>query len=218
MAHCNGSTTAGRIAGLVRPLGVGLLVVVIAVGGAPPGRGADAPAAVPGRLLLTVLPGVAATAIAEDAAELLEARGRVWAATPAPEPLGPTLVRAHVPPGAEQSAAADLARLPGVVAAEPDHLLTPHARPDDPHFSSQWAHTATGAEAGWDVRTDAIGIDVAVIDTGVRGDHGSVLTAEAETLVRGLAAGSEVEGLLIGGGDLVADEVGARLEQLLATP
>ncbi|MBE7540436.1 MAG: S8 family serine peptidase [Opitutaceae bacterium] len=67
---------------------------------------------------------------------------------------------------------------------EPDRLLRAHALPSDPEFLSgaQWALQNTGqsggkagadihAVEGWDVATDASGVVVAVIDSGVYPDH-----------------------------------------------
>lgn len=65
---------------------------------------------------------------------------------------------------------------------EPDYIKTPHAVPNDPRFTEQWALRNTGQDGGtagadigavaaWDTRSSAAEIVVAVIDTGVRVTH-----------------------------------------------
>jgi subtilisin family serine protease len=64
--------------------------------------------------------------------------------------------------------------------AEPNHLVRPMATPNDPNFTNgnQW-HLNNSVQLGkdikaptaWDSRTDAAGVIVAVIDTGVRYTH-----------------------------------------------
>ncbi|CAM2836087.1 S8 family serine peptidase [Rariglobus hedericola] len=66
-----------------------------------------------------------------------------------------------------------------VVYAEADPLILIDAVPSDPKYGSQWNLTSSGedadaslnAEAGWQVRTDASNVVVAVTDTGTRTTH-----------------------------------------------
>lgn len=85
--------------------------------------------------------------------------------------IGEQVVRVRVPVGGERAAAAAMAAVPGVLAAEPDLLLAPVARPADPFYVRQWPHIQTGIESAWDVRTDARPAVVAVLDTGMNGTH-----------------------------------------------
>jgi subtilisin family serine protease len=57
--------------------------------------------------------------------------------------------------------------------AEADYLVHAAATPNDPKFldGTQWGLNAIDAPGGWDVRTSASNIVVAVVDTGVRYTH-----------------------------------------------
>ncbi|MGH7943989.1 MAG: S8 family serine peptidase [Opitutaceae bacterium] len=69
---------------------------------------------------------------------------------------------------------------------QPDTLRYATATPNDTSFNRQWSLANNGASngvvgadikasAGWDVRTDASGVIVAVIDSGVRLDHPDII-------------------------------------------
>lgn len=64
-----------------------------------------------------------------------------------------------------------LAALPGVLAVEPDGHVTLAAEPDDPRYPEQWAHEVTGTARAWDVTTGSADVRVAVVDSGILGDH-----------------------------------------------
>ncbi|HEV7404424.1 MAG TPA: S8 family serine peptidase [Chthoniobacteraceae bacterium] len=80
--------------------------------------------------------------------------------------------------GAVEAAVAAFSKANGpAVYAEPDYLVFTSAVPNDPSFSQQWgledssSNGDINAVAGWDLRTSAAGVLVAVIDTGVRYTH-----------------------------------------------
>lgn len=86
--------------------------------------------------------------------------------------LGERIRLLHVAPGTEAEEAAALRDRPGVLAVEPDYFRAYADRePDDPAYPEQWAHHATRAEDAWEVTTGDRGVRVAVLDSGVRGDH-----------------------------------------------
>jgi subtilisin family serine protease len=76
----------------------------------------------------------------------------------------------EVPPGLERQAVQRLARHPHLKFAEIDQLMAPDATPNDPFLGSQWHLPAIGATAAWD-RTAGQGVTIAVLDTGVDGQH-----------------------------------------------
>lgn len=85
---------------------------------------------------------------------------------------------AKIPAGDDvQEVAAGLNRDPFVAFAEPDYIFTASFVPDDDHFSDQWGlndasdHDIDAPEA-WDIRHDAGGVVVGVIDTGIIGAQG----------------------------------------------
>ncbi|HWB72305.1 MAG TPA: S8 family serine peptidase, partial [Egibacteraceae bacterium] len=94
-------------------------------------------------------------------------------AEPAPTSarLTPTVTRLVVANGEEDSAAAALRGLPGVVAVEPVRTRRYTAVPDDPFYPSQWAHTLAGVEAAWNHSTGSRTVRVGVLDSGVLGGH-----------------------------------------------
>lgn len=91
----------------------------------------------------------------------------------------------ELPPGVQVLDAIERFRASGAVDyAEPDYIVRGGALPTDPNFVNQmqWGFHNTGqngglndadidAPEGWEVRTSASGIVVAVIDTGVRYTH-----------------------------------------------
>lgn len=86
--------------------------------------------------------------------------------------LGERIRLVHVAPGTEAAVAAALRTRPGVLAVEPDHLRSyADEEPDDPAYQDQWAHQATEVEQAWELTTGSPRVRVAVIDSGIRGDH-----------------------------------------------
>ncbi len=77
------------------------------------------------------------------------------------------------------AAAARMARMPGVVYAEPDGRVFSLFRPNDPLYTYQWNLQKIGMERTWDINRGAkASIIVAVIDTGVAyKDEGEVAEA-----------------------------------------
>jgi putative cell wall-binding protein len=85
--------------------------------------------------------------------------------------VAPRVAVAAVSAGQERALAAVLAGRAGVRSVEPDWLLRTAAVPDDPAYDEQWAHERTGMAAAWDLRTDARGARLAIIDTGIHAGH-----------------------------------------------
>jgi subtilisin family serine protease len=77
-----------------------------------------------------------------------------------------------VPPGlAVAEAARQLRQNPNVLYAEPDFEVSTFRTPNDTLWNQQWDMAKIAAPAGWDTQTDAPGVIVAVIDTGVDLTH-----------------------------------------------
>lgn len=118
---------------------------------------------VPGSLLVT----------AADTA----ARDRLIASMDGAVAVSAETAHVRVPPGEEEAHAAELRERDGVVAVEPDTVRALAVAPNDPEYARQWAHAQTGIESAWDrvrARVGAVGsraVRVAVIDSGMRGDH-----------------------------------------------
>ena len=154
---------------------------------------------VPGHLLVT--------ARSAEVARALTARldGRL---------LGRTVL-VEVPVGEEVERAASLRDLDGVLDVEADHLRPMLARPDDPLFSQQWAHTVARAPGAWDVTTGSPAIEVAVIDTGIDGTHPGLARNIARQvdvsngIVTPVPTGSDNDPCAIGHGTQVAGIIGA---------
>ncbi|HWH32740.1 MAG TPA: S8 family serine peptidase, partial [Egibacteraceae bacterium] len=177
-----------------------------ASGGAPGGHAPvathDGGDALPGRLLVTLDADVA------------------LGSTVAPfggsaEPISDSVHLVRVPPARRGEAELALRRLPGVRAVEPDRLR-PWARvPDDAQFAEQWSHTMTLAPRAWDTTVGSRDVRVALIDSGVRGNHaelaGNVL--EQVDLSSGApvprARGVDNDTCEIGHGTQVAGIIGA---------
>ncbi len=71
-----------------------------------------------------------------------------------------------------QKHSAELTKCLGETAfVEADAVIHAAAEPNDPLYTSQEHLAAIMAPGGWSVRTDAPGIVVAVVDSGVRRDH-----------------------------------------------
>lgn len=82
---------------------------------------------------------------------------------------------AAMPQAAVEAIAARIAALPGVEFAVPDQIMQPMLVPNDARYSEQWHYyeAVGGIEmpAAWDITTGSSSVHVAVIDTGIRGDH-----------------------------------------------
>ncbi|HEX2026435.1 MAG TPA: S8 family serine peptidase [Nitriliruptorales bacterium] len=150
--------------GIVAALLVGLLAFPSGQG---PGedRGGRA---VPGTLLMTTGHGGDLPAVLEHAPRALSQRG-VEQRTMAR--IADRVAMVKVAPNHQVAAEQVLRALPGVIAVEADRFASRMAVPNDPYYSRQWAHGQTRAPGGWDVQTGRDVTRVAVIDTGVRGDH-----------------------------------------------
>lgn len=128
-------------------------------------RSQSSPEFVPGRVLVLMDP-----ALDEAEGERIVAaqRGRTVSSD---SRLGLRIV--ELPPGANEAAAVRAFRAQrGVLAAELDEIV-PHSQvtPNDPLFSSQAHLKAIKGPAAWVRTTGSSAIIVAVIDTGVNGDH-----------------------------------------------
>ncbi|MFN2287189.1 MAG: S8 family serine peptidase [Chromatocurvus sp.] len=64
-----------------------------------------------------------------------------------------------------------LAREPGIAAAEPNYRLQSMATPNDEAYPLQWHYPLINLPAAWDITTGNPGVIVAVIDTGILGNH-----------------------------------------------
>ncbi|NEX22189.1 S8 family serine peptidase [Thiorhodococcus mannitoliphagus] len=77
----------------------------------------------------------------------------------------------EVPPQAEEAVAKALSHNPNIAFAEPDALVEPaDVIPNDPKFSSAWHFPTIAAPAAWE-DSQAAGILIAVLDTGVDSTH-----------------------------------------------
>lgn len=162
------------------------------------------PAALPGRLLVTHDPGTRAR-IADTVRPLGGSVGDLGE--------GITLVR--VPAGRDAEAQALLGATSGVQAVEPDRVR-PWARvPDDALFDQQWSHTLTSATRAWDTTVGSPAVRVALIDSGVRGNHAELRPnmVEQVDLSSGTPVarplGSDNDSCEIGHGTQVAGILGA---------
>ena len=66
-----------------------------------------------------------------------------------------------------------LKRDPSVLAASPNWIYRAHAAPNDPYYTDNrlWGMKLIGAETAWDITSGDATVYVAVLDTGVQGDH-----------------------------------------------
>ena len=121
----------------------------------------------------------AARAVAPgDRAQALAARvGQRWQGARA---LGPRMavieLGEQLTGEALERTMAEISADPAVAFVEPDGRAYRHAVPNDPGFASQWYLQSTEvaairATAAWDITQGSSGVVVAVLDTGVRGDH-----------------------------------------------
>ncbi len=86
----------------------------------------------------------------------------------------PTLHAFHVRlhPGVSiETALAQMRRQPGVLYAEPVHVLHALATPNDPSFGSQWAPTKIQANLAWGIWQPKASVVIAMVDSGVDGTH-----------------------------------------------
>ena len=129
--------------------------------------------------------------------------------------LGDRVVLLHVEPGSEAEVAGRIAAVNGVRGVEPDRVRQPAAVPNDPGFADQWSHSLTNADDAWATTTGDSDVQVAVLDTGIDGDHDDLLDNLAEQvdlssgrLVR-RSVPSDNDSCDVGHGTFVAGVVGA---------
>lgn len=131
------------------------------------------PEAVPGELLVKFRTKAAAGEVLDEVgAQSAQTFGAV-----------PGLTRVRLAEGSRTQGALQRLRAdPNVEYAEPNYIVRKRATPNDPYFPQQWAlqNTAqTGGVAdydinapeGWNLRTDASGVVIAVIDSGIDYTH-----------------------------------------------
>ena len=140
------------------PVGVSASTSVSADGTAVSVASPAAPAFAPGRVIVRF----------RDQPTFLEGTG----------PAAALVARDHVylattPKGLSVAATvARYLRMPGVVYAEPDYLVSTLATPNDPLYpANQWDMTKISAPAAWDTHNDSSSVVVAVIDTGIDYTH-----------------------------------------------
>ena len=80
-------------------------------------------------------------------------------------------VKAARPTKDEETIAQQLVQTGAVEWAEPDYVVDAALTPNDPYFTSQWAHTAIASTGAWDISTGSTNILMAVCDTGVNSAH-----------------------------------------------
>ncbi|WP_370323829.1 S8 family serine peptidase [Euzebya sp.] len=174
------------------------------------GSDEDAPEVVPGSLLVTTTDGVALDGVLADvAAPRFAAAGFASA-----DAIGSQVALVRTAEGSEVEVARELASLPGVIAVEPNLINEWAAAPNDELYGAQWAHQRTNIEAAWDVSVGNGRPLVAVLDSGVAGDHPDLNGIVVQSLQA--ANGQVAPGQLandecgIGHGTAVAGVVGAR--------
>jgi subtilisin family serine protease len=159
-----------------------------------------------------------------EAGALHRALRSLSSADAAVRPVAAGVSELRVAPGTEAAVAARLAEVDGVVAVEPDRLRRFALAPDDPDYPRQWAHQQTGIEQAWEAVAQRIGavgsrgVRLAVVDSGVRGDHADLRANVAEQVdaaahpvvavgagvdndTCGLGHGTFVAGIAAGSGD-----------------
>ena len=155
-------------------LSAGAIVIVAAIGLATPASLSAPAAAAAGKhappfrqdtVLVRFAPGTAASARAS-------ARAAAGTDLQATYRIVPGLQRLRVRPGrtVEETVAA-LSRNPNVIYAEPDYVVHSTSQPNDPSYGSLWGMANIRAPAAWDVTTGSGDVVVAIIDTGVDGNH-----------------------------------------------
>ena len=131
-------------------------------------------------------------------------------------PLSDHVVLLHVDPGSESTVAGRVAALPGVLGVEPDRVRDTAEIPNDPLYASeQWSHGLVNAATAWNTTTGDSSVQVAILDTGIDGDHDDLRDnlVEQVDLSSGRAVsrtlGSDNDACNIGHGTFVAGVVGA---------
>lgn len=69
---------------------------------------------------------------------------------------------------------------------EPDYIALATELPDDPYFSDQWGLNTIEGQGAWDVTHGANDVDIAIIDTGIDGNHpdlGSKVVASVNCII-----------------------------------
>jgi subtilisin family serine protease len=156
---------------------------------------------VPGTVILTAItPEVAADIATREDGDVIGSRS----------------VLLDVEPGTEGQVVARAIARGGVVGAEPDRVRYPARVPNDPQYvSEQWAHAQTNIATAWDTTTGDADITVAVLDTGVDGDHPDLTDNLVEQVdlssgrVRSFEVGTDNDKCNIGHGTMVSGVVGA---------
>lgn len=120
---------------------------------------------VPGSILVTTTTTAIADTVAADEGGLR---------------LGDRVVLLDVEPGSEARVAGRVAAVSGVLGVEPDRLREPAVVPNDPGYADQWAHPLVNTYDAWNTTTGDDSIQVAVLDTGMEGDHVDLLANLAE--------------------------------------
>ncbi|MFA6317372.1 MAG: S8 family serine peptidase [Elusimicrobiota bacterium] len=123
--------------------------------------------------------GAGAPAEGKSPADVKAERSAVMAAKGAMdrgEVAGTGWTLIDLPPGMKVSEGMAWARtLPGAELVEPSHVLRVNRTPNDPYFSSQWAHLQVNAPSAWQFETGGTAnVTVAVIDTGIEAAHGDL--------------------------------------------
>ena len=77
----------------------------------------------------------------------------------------------RVPAGQEQKIMERLQKNPHVEFVELDRYVEPNFIPNDPSYGSQWHHTKINSPGAWDIERGDGNMIVAIIDTGVDGNH-----------------------------------------------
>jgi thermitase len=76
-----------------------------------------------------------------------------------------------VPEGEEMASVERLNADPRVEYAEPNYIYRATLLPDDPRLNEQWAHTLIKSPEAWDITTGSSQTVIAIIDTGIDGNH-----------------------------------------------
>lgn len=118
---------------------------------------------VPGELLIQIKPGVAKG----DVDNLVHAHGGVNAG----EIENIKVRRIKVPEHALEQVKKALSNNPNLTFVEENFIAEAGYVPNDPKYSSQWHLPTIEAPGAWDLTTDAQGVPIAIIDSGVDPTH-----------------------------------------------